>query len=691
MEIGTASMAALEAWATVSRGRPVQQHRLGDLGRIECVVVDGDEPLRRWEALLDAEHFLGAGPLVGRRLRYLVRSEHFGDVAALAFSAPAWRLAARDAWIGWDDATRAEHLARVVCNSRLLVRAHLRVPGLASHVLAQVLGRLAGDWAARYGERPVLVETFVDRSRHRGGCYRAANWQYVGDTAGRGRNDRYHERHAGAKAVYVYPLVRDWRRHLGAPAEPPRSPDADDWARHEFAHVRLGDRRLQQRLIEVARARGAQPSASLPQACGARAATQAAYRLFANPKVTMDTILASHSQATAARCRSESVVLAVQDTTTLNYTAQPLTEAGFGPVGSRADGAHGLIVHDTLAINPAGTPLGLVDVQAWAREADDHGLRRLGGDGRDLDNKESGKWLDSHHRASALQRQLGGATRVVSVADREGDLFELLGAAQPAEAADGLVRAQHDRALADGAGRLNAYLDALDAAGVHELTIPRRGNQRARTARMAVRFARVTLAPPKGKRDQQPVTVDAIRTTEIEPPPGARPLTWTLLTTVPTESLEAACERIHWYARRWQIEVYHRTLKSGCRIEERQLGSADSLEACLGVDLVVAWRVMLLAHQGREHPEAPASVYFSTEQWKALWVRTGAPTIPEDSEEPTLREAMRRVAQLGGFLGRKADGDPGAQTLWKGLQRLDDLTDMFRIMLEMANPDRAPP
>jgi len=691
MDTGTASMAALEGWATVTRGRPVRQHRLRDLGRIECVVVDGEAALRRWEALLEAEHFLGAGPLVGRRLRYLVVSEHMGVVAALAFSAPAWRLGARDSWIGWDDATRAAHLHEVVCNSRFLVRGHLRVPGLASHVLAKALTRLAGDWAARYGERAVLVETFIDRRRHRGGCYRAANWQYVGDTAGRGRNDRHHERSAGVKAVYVYPLARDWRRRLGAPAEPPRTPDADDWARQEFAHVRLGDRRLAQRLITVARARAAQPTATLPQACGDRAATQAAYRLFAHSRVSMDTILASHYQATAARCRAETVVLAVQDTTTLNYTAQPLTGAGFGPIGARADGAQGLIVHDTLAINPAGTPLGLIDVQAWAREGEAHGLRRLGSDARGLDDKESGKWLDSHQRASQLQEQLGAATRVVSVADREGDLFELLAAAQPGDAADVLVRAKHNRALADGAGRLTAYLDGLDAAGVHELAIPRRGNQRARTARMAVRFARVTLAPPKAKAGQAPVTVHAIRTTEIEPPPGARPLTWTLLTTVPTESLEAACERIGWYARRWGIEVYHRTLKSGCRIEERQLGDADSLEACLGVDLVVAWRVLLLAHQGREHPDAPASVYFSNAQWKALWLRTGAQHIPDDAEEPTLREAMRRVAALGGFLARKGDGEPGAQTLWRGLQRLDDLTDMFRIMLEVANAERAPP
>ena len=690
MDATTVSLAALDDWASAYRDSPVQVHRLSDLGELSCEPVDSDRARERWETLLDTEHFLGSGPLVGRRLRYRVRSEHFGDVAALAFSAPARRLYARDAWIGWDDASRGEDLERIVCNSRFLVRGQLRVPGLASHVLATVLARLPDDWARVYGQAPVLVETFVDRRRHRGGCYRAANWTYLGDTAGRGRNDRHHAVEAGVKAIYVYPLVRDWRRQLQAPAHAPRRPDADDWARHELAHVTLGDWRLQQRLIRVARACADQPTASLPQACGNRASTQAAYRLFAHPRVTMDTILASHYQATAGRCQHEPVVLALQDTTTLNYTAEPLAD-GFGPIGARADGAQGLMVHDTLAVNPAGTPLGLIDVQAWARERSDHGQRRLGGDQRSLDDKESGKWLDSHYRASQLQRELGTASRVVSVADREGDLFELVDAAQAGDAAAILVRAQHDRALADGSGRLIAHLDGLDAAGVQEVAVPRRGNQAPRTARMAVRFDRVRLQPPKGKRHQAPVTVDAIRTTEIAPPDGVRPLNWTLLTTVATDTLEQACERISWYARRWHIELYHRTLKSGCRIEERQLGSADSLEACLGVDLVVAWRVMGLAYQARQHPDAPATTYFAQEQWKALWVRTGAEAIPTDDEEPTLREATRRVAQLGGFLGRKSDGEPGTQVLWKGLQRLDDITDMYCVMLGMAPTGLAPP
>ncbi|MFO7857947.1 MAG: IS4 family transposase, partial [Ectothiorhodospiraceae bacterium] len=451
------------------------------------IPVDTEVQAQRWEMLMDDEHFLGAGPLVGRRVRYLVVSSRYGAVAALSFSASAWRLHARDAYIGWGPEQREANLQRVVANSRFLIRSAFQLPGLASHVLAKTLRRLPRDWAARYGDEPVLVETFVDRARHRGGCYRAANWVYVGDTRGRGRNDSTYSRARTPKAVYVYPLRRGWRAQLGAARAPAAAAlPVDDWARHEFAQARCGDERLRERVIAVTRAFAAHSEAATPEACGTRTRTKAAYRLLANPRVTMRELIGSHTQASAGRCRQHEVVLAVQDTTTLNYAAPSITE-GLGPIGSRANGAQGLIVHDTMAFSTEGTPLGLIDVQAWAREADDHGLRRLAGDERDLDNKESGKWLDSHREASRLQAQLP-ASRVVSVADREGDIYELLVAAQHPEAADGLVRAQHDRRINTSGQPLSRHLQAQAPDAEVELNIPQRHNQPARIARLAVRY-----------------------------------------------------------------------------------------------------------------------------------------------------------------------------------------------------------
>ena len=311
-----------------------------DLGHLDCSVVETDGQRQRWDTLLTREHWLGPRPLVGAKLRYLIRSEFFGDVAALSFSAPALRLSARDAFIGWDDATRGRLQSRTVCNRRLALSGHVQVENLASYVLALVLRQLPDDWQAQHGMRPVLVETFIDRTRHRGGCYRAANWTYVGDTSGRERNDRQHERSRSIKAIYVCPLHKQWRQQLGVKRSPEYLPDEDDWARHEFAHLKLHDKRLKERVMTVSRA--------------------------------------------------------------LNDSAHPLMQ-GLGPIGTKASGAQGLIVLDTLMVTPAGTPLGLIDLQCWALDPETHGQRRLRKPS-DFDNKESGEWLDSHHQASKLQQ-----------------------------------------------------------------------------------------------------------------------------------------------------------------------------------------------------------------------------------------------------------------------------------------------
>jgi hypothetical protein len=152
-----------------------------------------------------------------------------------------------------------------------------------------------------------------------------------------------------------------------------------------------------------------------------------------------------------------------------------------------------------------------------------------------------------------------------------------------------------------------------------------------------------------------------------------------LLTTLTVRTFEDATRCLAWYARRWGIEVYHRTLKSGCRIEQRQLGSAERLEACLAIDLVVAWRIFHLTKLGRETPDVPCTVFFEDAEWKALVAYVTHDPLPP-AHPPTLREATRMVASLGGFLGRTGDGEPGTQSLWLGLQRLDDIAALWKFM-----------
>jgi hypothetical protein len=669
---------------------------LAALGQVELVWVEkaGSAAAQMWTGLMAHHHPLGAGPLCGAQVRYLIVSERHGLLGAMAFSSAAWRLAARDRFIGWDEATRRANLGSVVNQSRFLIAPSVSVPHLASHVLALAARRLPGDWQARYGIRPVLLETFVDPGRFSGTCYRAANWQKVGTTRGRGRQDRARTARLSRKAIYLYPLHRRWRPRLcGAPSQavtqPPAAPPAD-WAEAELGGAVLGDRRLRRRLLTLARARYAKPTAALPQACGSRAATKAAYRFLAHPRTTMQTLLAPHIAATISRAADYPVVLAVADTTGLNYTAHPDTD-GLGPIGTTSLGPTGLWLHDTMAFTPDGLPLGLVDVQVWARDPKAHGQRALR-EHRAVADKESQKWLTGLAAVSRAKTQAPAVTWV-SVADAEADLYALF--AQALGQKDGpalLIRARHNRATVPTLAPLREHLAAQPVAGIQELSVPRQGQRAARQARLAIRYAPVRLkAPKRSGAHAPPLALWVIAARELDAPAdGTAALDWLLLTTLPVTSFAGACEKLSWYTRRWGIEVYHRTLKSGCRIEERQLGTAQRLTACLAIDLVVAWRILHLTYLGRAHPEVPCTAYFEEAQWQALVAFVHRDATAAQGPPPPLRTAVRLVAGLGGFLGRKGDGEPGAQTLWRGLQRLDDITLAWRAFGPNAHDPTVP-
>ncbi len=245
------------------------------LGTVSLRVVEaGSEDAKRWRALLDRHHYLGDKPLCGAQLRYLIRSAAYGDLGALAFTSASWALKARDQFIGWRDSARRRNLQRVVSNARFLIRPGVDVPNLASHVLALAARQLPADWEERYGVRPVLLETFVDPTRFSGGCYRAANWQEIGETAG--------QRDGVAKRVFVYPLVPQWQEQLcrepaivlGSAARPLAPAH---WAEEEFATARWHDQRLKNRLCTLVQDFFHRAQASIPEACEGKARTMAAY------------------------------------------------------------------------------------------------------------------------------------------------------------------------------------------------------------------------------------------------------------------------------------------------------------------------------------------------------------------------------------------------------------------------------
>jgi hypothetical protein len=302
-------------------------------------------------------------------------------VGALAFSAAQWRLKARDQYIGWTEAARRANLDRVVGNSRFLILPSVHVRNLASHALSRCLTRLGDDWTERYGYAPVLAETFVDPSRFAGTCYQAANWVRVGQTVARPTAYPNGKVAEGPKDIYVYPLNGHWKQVLCAAPQaalgsPPRPAAPADWTEEEFATVQFFDDRLTQRLLTLAADFFAHPGARIPQASnGSAAKTKAAYRFFEKATVDMQTLLRPHIAATVERLRSHAVVLAVQDSTALNYPAPP--PEGGGPSNPSQNSAVGGRVHDTMACTRDGTPLGLLNVQCWGRHPAEAGKPHL--------------------------------------------------------------------------------------------------------------------------------------------------------------------------------------------------------------------------------------------------------------------------------------------------------------------------
>jgi hypothetical protein len=237
-----------------------------------------------------------------------------------------------------------------------------------------------------------------------------------------------------------------------------------------------------------------------------------------------------------------------------------------------------------------------------------------------------------------------------------------------------LVRAQHNRGVEHPQHELWKLLGAQRVSAQLSVKVPRQPDGRPeRRAMLAVRFTEVTLRPPCLKQNQPPLTLWAVEAREMRPPRGVEPVCWRLLSTLPVTSAEQAVEKVRWYAQRWQIEVIHKILKSGCRLEQRQLETAPRLCRVAMLDLIVAWRILGLTKAARETPDAPASDWLAVNEWQALGAYFETTSSPPPTP-PSLRQAVRWIARLGGFLARRGDGEPGPVVIWRGLQQLRAIT-----------------
>jgi hypothetical protein len=437
------------------------------------------------------------------------------------------------------------------------------------------------------------------------------------------------------------------------------------WIEDEFSSVDLGDERLNRRLLSIIQSFCSQPDASIPQATGSWDKTKGAYRFMDNPKATPVKILKPHCEATTSRIREEKVVLVPQDTTYLNFTHHPETE-GLGTIATDPN-LRGMLVHSTLAFTPQRTPLGLIGQQTWIRPVEEYGKKHQRYE-KSIHQKESRKWLASLQATEEIQKETPG-TLLINIGDREADIYELFLQANSYHC-HLLVRGSWDRRVEHPEKYLWSYLEAQPRAATLSVTIPRKEKKPERLATVEIRFAPVTLRAPRNNRSSVPfLQIWAIYVNEPSPPDGEEPLSWLLLTTLKVESIEEAIRYVEYYAVRFSIELFHKVLKSGCKIEKYQLKTAERLIRCLAIDSVVAWRVMFLTMMGRAVPDLPSTVLFEEHEWKSLYCFAHQVQKPPQ-DPPPLGEAVGLVAQLGGFLGRKSDGHPGVQVLWRGMKIL---------------------
>ncbi len=477
------------------------------------------------------------------------------------------------------------------------------------------------------------------------------------------------------------------------------------WAMNETKDVDLKDTRLNKRLGEVLSQLGEQPTASIPAACGGYAETAAAYRLFDNEKVHLDNILQPHIEATRRRMAEQSVVILAQDTTETDLTRPQQQVEGAGPLdgGSR----RGLLLHLLHAFTPDGTPLGTVHATVWNRDdepattASERSTRRKQ---TPIEEKESQRWIDTFRQAG-VEASLTPGPRFVCVADSESDIYELLVEAQAeARSVEWIIRACQNRALdsSDPTDTEPGELSHAEAGHIHEQVLAgdvlftktinvrgrkakincehrgRRQSRQSRRADVEVRATRVTLRPPwRPDRKLPPVSVNVVLVRELNPPANEPPVEWMLLTSLPIDDVEQVRQVIEFYCVRWMVELFFRTLKSGCRVEKRRFEHVDRSKRCLAVYLIVAWRTLYVCRLGRSMPDISCEAIFEPAEWKSVYQVVHRRSPP--AQPPTLLEMVRMVAQLGGYVNRKRHDPPGPQTVWLGLQRMHDIAHCWEL------------
>jgi hypothetical protein len=441
--------------------------------------------------------------------------------------------------------------------------------------------------------------------------------------------------------------------------------EADAWAKQQFGSCEFGDERRVKRMIALAAEVAAKPDASTPRQTEDWADCKAAYRLFARPEITFDAVISPH--CAQARAVEPGVWLVVNDTTEINFGFDRHIE-GAGRVGS-AD-ARGFYLHTALIVNAQSAELvGLAAQELYTRPLQK--VPRVSSAQRKSLRRETDVWGRVIDRVGPPPP----GARFIHVCDRGADNFEI-SCHLLQQRAEWVIRAaQLQRKVYDGEGcevTLDEALRAQPCAGTYQLEVQANDNQPPRTASIEVCWTRIVMPRPKtgvGRSVRQSgiqeIAMWAVEAREVRPPRGVKALRWVLLTSEKVAGFADAWRVLEWYERRPLIEEYHKCLKTGCRVEQRRYRTADRLAPVIGLLSVLAVRLLRLKTIARVQPEQAAAGVVPSEWLKVLPV-----LLKRHRTITTVREFFRGLASLGGFLGRKRDGEPGWQTIWLGLHDL---------------------
>lgn len=383
------------------------------------------------------------------------------------------------------------------------------------------------------------------------------------------------------------------------------------------------------------------PQESVPQASGIAAKSQSIYRFWANQRVKPEQRLASHRGSVVERANESSVVLAIQDTTDLDFSSLKQT-SGLGFINQSTQ--QGIKVHSCFAVSGSGEPLGLLHQHTWSRVecSGKRGKRR----NKATCDKESGRWLET---LTAAEKGMDETVCIVHLGDREADIYDLF--VQPRRPnSQLLIRAEHNRKVQHELDYLIPTLEQAPVLGQHTIDIERNPERPARRATLTVRGMQVTIEVPrhhKAPKRCQPVALNGLLVEEASAPTEGKPIRWLLLTTLPIERFEQAWQCVRWYSLRWLIERFHFTLKSGCRIQALQLETSERLLKALATYSIVAWRLMWLVYQARLSPDESCETVLQPTEWKLL--RRKFEPKNRSQKPPTIRQTVRWIAQLGGF------------------------------------------